>query len=78
MVKLTLQPSLMWNLLWLKGYLFTVYGVHSSFLKIGQMDPYCLRTPGSWTYTFMSTSDFKLLALSSDFRPASLELAFLL
>ena len=42
MVKLSSQPSLMWNLLWFEGYLFTVCGVHSSFLKIGQVDPYCL------------------------------------
>ena len=42
MVKLSSQPSLMWNLLWFEGYLFTVCGVHSSFLKIGQMGPYCL------------------------------------
>lgn len=73
-----------WCLLFLSMVKLTLYSVWGPlfllFWKLGKwiLTVYCVPTPVSCTYTSLSTSDFKLLAPSSDFGPASLELAFLL
>ena len=57
MLKLPLQWSL-WNLLWFKAYVLQCLGsALSPFLKIGQMDSYCLLCAYTCELVSMSTSD---------------------